>query len=51
MDLGCTASGAMFARQRHAGTALISHKVFIRSFCKSQLPQKSVNLFLIVVMI
>ena len=30
---------------------LISQKVFIKSFCKSQFPHKSVNLFFISVMI
>ena len=28
---------------------LISHKVFLKSFCKSQFPHKSVNLFFILV--
>ena len=30
---------------------LISHKVFLKSFCKSQLPNKSVNLFFILVIV
>ena len=33
------------------GPALISQKVFIKSFCKSQFPHKSVNLFFILVII
>ena len=28
------------------GTEFVSHKVFLKSFCKSQFPHKSVNLFL-----
>ena len=30
---------------------LISHKVFLKSFCKSQFPHKSVNLFFILVIV
>ena len=33
------------------GSKLISQKVFIKSFCRSQFPHKSVNSFLILVMI
>jgi len=29
---------------------LISHKVFVKSFCKSQFPHKFVNFFILVIM-
>ena len=30
-------------------TGIVSHKVFLKSFCKSQFPHKFINLFLILV--
>ena len=35
----------------HLPCGFISHKVLIKSFCKSQFPHKSVNLFFILIII
>jgi len=40
--------GRVFIRNCFAN-ALVSHKVFLKSFCKCQYPQKSVNLFIMLV--
>ena len=45
------ASGVRWGHELEEGAAFISHKLFIKSFCKSQFLHKSVNLFLILVII
>jgi len=44
-------NGAFGPTVRVGGTRLVSQKVFIKSFCKSQFPHKSVNLLFILVII
>ena len=42
-------TSALDAKFAASQWSLISHKVFFKSFCKSQCPQKSFNLFFIFV--
>jgi len=41
----------LFGKLCFGRSVLIAHKVFLKSFCKSQFPQKSVNLFLMLVIV
>ena len=40
-------SAAMFLKRRPHACSFVSHKVFLKLFCKSKFPHKSVNLFFI----
>ena len=43
-SLPATSDPARIVFGSPVGTRFISHKVFLKSFCRSQLPHKSVNL-------